>query len=110
MQFAQITLHYSIAAKAVPCQQLTEGIADVALMSQIRTKTNSSGKTFSVASEGNVRSCTYVRNHINALPSPVEFWSGDVVMVRVIYTCGGGCEELIIASAIFHITHTNHHQ
>jgi hypothetical protein len=43
-------------------------------------------------------SCIYVRNNINALPL-LEFCTRDATTVRIIYAYGGGCEELIVASA-----------
>jgi hypothetical protein len=81
------------------------GKADAALIQepsiyrgQIRSLTNSGGTIYSVAPENNARSCIYVRNHINALPL-LEFCSRDTTTVRITYTYGGGCEELIVASA-----------
>jgi hypothetical protein len=63
MEFVQINLHHSKAATAVLCQQLAEGMTDVALIQepwiyrdQIRCITNPGGTIFSVAPEGNVRS------------------------------------------------------
>jgi hypothetical protein len=105
MKFAQINLHHSKAAMAVRRQQLAEGLADVALIQepwiyrgQIRGLTNSGGTIFSVAPEGNARSCIYTRNQINALPL-LELCSRDVTKVRMTYICGGRWEELIVASA-----------
>jgi hypothetical protein len=79
-------------------------MADVALIQepwiyrgQIRGLTNSGGTIFSVAPEGNARSCIYTRNHINALPL-LELCSRDVTVVRMTYTCRGRW-ELIVASA-----------
>jgi hypothetical protein len=40
----------------------------------------------------------YVRNDINALPL-LEFCSRNATTTRITYTYGGGCEELIVASA-----------
>jgi hypothetical protein len=37
-------------------------------------------------------------NHINALPL-LEFCSRGATTVRIKYTYGGGCEELIVVSA-----------
>jgi hypothetical protein len=65
---------------------------------QIRGLTNSGGTIYSVAPENNARSCIYVTNQINNLPL-LQFCSRDATMVRITYTYGGGCEELIIASA-----------
>jgi hypothetical protein len=55
MKFVQINLHHSKAAMAVLCQQIAEGMADVALTQepwiyrgQIRGITNSGGTIFSV--------------------------------------------------------------
>jgi hypothetical protein len=82
----------------------SEGMADIALIQEpwiywgkIKGIKNSGGTIFSLASEGKVRSCIYVRNHINAL-GLLEFCSMDATMVRMTYTCGGGCKELIVAS------------
>jgi hypothetical protein len=92
---------------AVLCQQLAEGMADVAFIQEpwiyrgkIRGITNSGGTFFSVAPEGNVRSCIHVRNHSNALPL-LEFCSRDKTMVTMTYTCGTGYEELTVSSAYF---------
>jgi hypothetical protein len=65
---------------------------------QIRGIINSGGTIFSVATEGNARSCIYVSKHINALPL-LELCSREATIVRVRYIRGGGCEELINASA-----------
>jgi hypothetical protein len=80
-------------------------MADVALIHEIwiyrgriRGLTNSGGTIFSVAPEGNARTCIYTRNQINALLL-LELCSRDVTAVRMTYTCGGSWEELIIASA-----------
>jgi hypothetical protein len=62
--------------------------------------TNTGGTVYSVVPEYNARSCIYVRNHINALPL-LEFCSRDTTTVRITYTHGKVCEELIIASAYF---------
>jgi splicing factor 45 len=92
---------------ATLCQQLAEGNADVALIQetllhkgQIRGLTNTGGTVYSAVPENNARSCIYVRSHINALPL-LEFCSRDATMVRITYTYGGLCEELIVASAFF---------
>jgi hypothetical protein len=105
MKFAQINLHHSKAATAVLCQKLAEGMADVALIQepwiyrgQVRGLTGSGGTIFSVAPEGNARSCIYTRNQINALLL-LELCSRDVTAVRMTYTGEGGWEELIVASA-----------
>jgi splicing factor 45 len=105
MKFTQINLHHSKAATAVLCQQLAKGMADAALIQepwiyrgQIRGLTNSGGTIFSVAPEGNARSCIYTRNQINALPL-LELCSRDVTAVRMTNTCGGRWEELFVASA-----------
>jgi hypothetical protein len=101
----QINLHHSKAALATLCQQLAEGKADVALIQepwiyrgQIRGLTNFGGTVYSVAPENNARYCIYIRNHINALPL-LEFCSRDATTVRIIYTFGGVCKELIVVSA-----------
>jgi hypothetical protein len=74
MKFMQISLHHIKAATMVLCQQLAEGMADVALIQepwiyrgQIRGITNSGRTIFSAAPEGNIRFYTYVRNHINGV-------------------------------------------
>jgi hypothetical protein len=79
--------------------------ADVALIQepllyngQVRGLTNSGWTVYSAIPEGNVRSCIYVRNHINALPLR-EFCSRDTTTVRMTYTSDGGHEELIVTSA-----------
>jgi hypothetical protein len=68
------------------------------IQGQVRGLTNSGGTIYSVAPENNARSYIYVRNHINAL-ALLEFCSRDAATVRITYTYGGGCKELIIASA-----------
>jgi hypothetical protein len=80
-------------------------MADVALIQEpwiyrgkIRGLTNSGGTIFSVAPEGNARSCIYTRHQINALLL-LELCSTDLTAVRMTYTCAGSWEELIIASA-----------
>jgi hypothetical protein len=65
---------------------------------QNRGFSNSGGTIFSVAPEGNPRSCIYVRNHINALPL-LELCSRYVTTVRMTYMRRGSWEELIINSA-----------
>jgi hypothetical protein len=87
------------------CQQLAEGRADIALIQepwlykgQIRGLTNTGETVYSVAPENNAISCIYIRSHVNALPL-LEFCSRDATMVRITYSYGGGCEELIVASA-----------
>jgi hypothetical protein len=77
---------------AVLCQQLAEGMADVALIQepwihrvQIRGITNSGGTIFSVAPEGNIGSSIYVRNYTDNL-CLLEFCSRDVKTVRMTYT------------------------
>jgi ABC-type molybdate transport system substrate-binding protein len=74
MRFIQINLHHSKAAAGALCQRLAEGKADVALIQepwlykgQVRGLTNSGWTVYFATPEGNVRSCIYVRNHINAL-------------------------------------------
>jgi hypothetical protein len=105
IKFFQNNLHHSNTATATLCQQLAQGKADVALIQepwiytgQIRGLTNSGGTICFVAPENNARPCIYIRNHINALPL-LQFCSRDATTVRITYTYGGGCEELIIASA-----------
>jgi hypothetical protein len=90
---------------AALCQQLAEGKADVALIQEpwlykgrIRGLTNTGGTVYSAAPENNARSCIYVRNQINVLPL-LEFCSRDATTVRITYTYGGVCEELIVALA-----------
>jgi hypothetical protein len=87
---------------ATLCQHLAEGRADTELIQepwiyrgQIRGLSNSGGTIYFVGPEYNVRSCTYVRNHINALPL-LEISTRDAVIIT--YTYCGGC-ELIVASA-----------
>jgi hypothetical protein len=58
------------------------------------------GTVYSAAPENNASSCVYIRSHINALLL-LEFCSRDATMVRITYTYGRGCEELIVASAYF---------
>jgi hypothetical protein len=103
--FLQINLHHSKAATAALCQQLAEGKVDVAFIQepwlykgQIRRLTNTGGTVYSAAPENNARSCINVGNQINALPL-LEFCSRDATTVRITYTYGGVCEELIVASA-----------
>jgi hypothetical protein len=67
-------------------------------MGQVRGLTNSGGTIYSVAPENNARSCIYVRIHINA-STLLEFCSRDATTVKITYTHGGGCRELIVASA-----------
>jgi hypothetical protein len=105
LKFLQINLHHSKAATAALCQQLAEGKADVALIQEpwlykgrIRGLTNTGGTVYSAAPENNARSCIYVRNQINTFPL-LEFSSRDATTVRITYTYGGVCEELIVASA-----------
>jgi hypothetical protein len=69
------------------CQQLAEGMADIAPIQepwiyrgQIR------GTVFSVVLVGNVRSCIFVKNYINALLL-LEFCCSDATTVRI--TRGG---------------------
>jgi hypothetical protein len=107
IKFLQINLHHSKAAMAALCQQLAQGKADVALIKEpwlykgrIRGLTNTGGRVYSVVPENNARSCIYVRSHINALPL-LEFCSRDATTVRITYTYGRVCEELIVASAYF---------
>jgi hypothetical protein len=64
MKFVQINLHHSKAATVVLCQQLVEGMADVALIQepwiyrgQIIGIPNSGGTILFIAPEGNIRSC-----------------------------------------------------
>jgi hypothetical protein len=105
MKFIQINLHHSKAVTAALCQRLAEGKADVALIQepwlykgQVRGLMNIGWTVYSATSEGNVRSCIYVRNHINALPL-LEFCSRDTTTVRMTYTSDGGYKELIVTSA-----------
>jgi predicted AlkP superfamily pyrophosphatase or phosphodiesterase len=100
-----MNVHHSKAALATLCQQLDEGKADIAFiqepwvyMGQVRGLTDSGGTIYSVAPENNAKSCIYIRNHSNALPL-LEFSSRDATTVRITHTCGGGCGELIVASA-----------
>jgi hypothetical protein len=85
-------------------QQLAEGKADVDVpwlyKSRIRGLTNTGGTVYSVVPENDARSCIYVRSHINALPF-LEFCSREATTVRMTYTYGRVCEELIVASAYF---------
>jgi hypothetical protein len=92
---------------AALCQQLAEEKADVASIPEpwlykgrIRGLTNTGGRVYSAAPGKNARSCIYIRSHINALPL-LELCSRDAATVRITYTYGGVCEELIIASAYF---------
>jgi hypothetical protein len=105
LKFFQINLHHSKVATATLCQQLAEGKADVAFMQeslkyrgQIGYLINALERVCSVTPESNARSCIYVRIHINTLPL-LEFCSRDATTVRITYIYGGGCEELIVASA-----------
>jgi hypothetical protein len=91
MKSMQINLYLSKIAMVVLCHLLAEGMADVALIQefwiyrgQIRGITNSGGTVFSVAYEGNINFCIYVRSHINALPL-LELCCRDVTMVRITY-------------------------
>jgi hypothetical protein len=77
-------------------------MVDIALIQEpwiyrglIRGLTNLGGTVFSVVPGGNVRSCIFVKNHINALLL-LEFCSRDATTVRI--TGGGDCGELIVAS------------
>jgi hypothetical protein len=97
-------------------RQLAEGKVDVALIQEpclyngrIRGLTNTWGTVYSGAPENNARSCIYVRNQINALPL-LEFCSRDATTVRITYTYGGVCEELIVLQLASQITRMNHHQ
>jgi hypothetical protein len=58
------------------------------------------GTVYSAVPENNARSCDYIRSHINALPL-LEFCSRDATTVRITYTYGKVCEELIVPSAYF---------
>jgi hypothetical protein len=58
---------------------------------------NTGWMVYSATPEGNVRSCIYVRNHINALPL-LEVCSRDTTTVRMTYTLDGGHEELVVTS------------
>jgi hypothetical protein len=105
MKFIQINLHHSKAATAILCQQLAEGKADVALIQEpwlykarVRGLANIGWTVYSATPEGNVRSCIYVRNHVDALPL-LEFCSRDTTTVRMTYKLDGGHEELIVTSA-----------
>jgi hypothetical protein len=105
IRFLKINLHHSEAATAALSRQLAEGKVDVALIQEhwlykgrIRGLTNTGGTVYSAALENNARYCIYVRNQINALPL-LEFCSRDPTTVRITYTYGGVCEELIVASA-----------
>jgi hypothetical protein len=48
----------------------------------------------------NARSCIDVRNNVNALPL-LEFCLRGTTTVKIKYTDGRGCKELIVASAYF---------
>jgi hypothetical protein len=105
IKFLQINLHYSKAATAALCQQLSEGNDDVELIQEpwlykcgIRGLTNTGGTVYSTSPENNSRSCIYVRNQINDLPL-LEFCSRDATTVKITYTHGRVCEEQIVASA-----------
>jgi hypothetical protein len=64
---------------------------------QVRGLTKFGGTLYTVALGLKSRSCSYNRNHINAL-SLLEFCSRDATMVRITYTSGGG-KELVVSSA-----------
>jgi hypothetical protein len=68
---------------------------------QIRDLTYSKGRVFSVTLSGDVRSCIFIKNHINALPLS-EFCFRDATMVRI---TGGDRGELVVTSA--YIPYTN---
>jgi hypothetical protein len=63
-----------------------------------KSLTNTGGTVYFAAPENNARSCIYIGNLINALPW-LELCSRDATTVRITYTYGGICEELIVASA-----------
>jgi hypothetical protein len=93
MKFIQINLHHSKAAMAVLCQQLAEGMADVALIQepwiykgQIRGLTNLEEQWFLLHPRAMQGSIIYVRNHINALLL-LELCSRDTTAMRMIYSC-----------------------
>jgi hypothetical protein len=68
------------------------------MQGRIRGLTSKRGTVYSAAPENNARSCIYVRNQINDLPL-LEFCSRYATTVRITYTYGGVCEEIIVASA-----------
>jgi hypothetical protein len=82
-------------------------MADVALIlelwiygSYIRGLVSSGGTIFSVASDGNERSCIYVRNNINVL-SLLEPCSGRYINGEddIQYVSGGSHKEFTVTSA-----------
>jgi hypothetical protein len=56
------------------------------------------GTIFSGMYGTTLRSCIYVRNHINILPL-LQFCSRDVATVRILYSSEGNHRELIVISA-----------
>lgn len=56
------------------------------------------GGSFAVAHSAVSKSCTYVRNNVNALPW-LELCSRYVTTVRIIYSRGGSRKELVVTSA-----------
>jgi hypothetical protein len=57
------------------------------------------GNNFSAATNGNAKPCIYARNYINALPL-LDLCSTDATMVRMTYTRGGSCEDLITSASL----------
>jgi hypothetical protein len=107
MKFIQINLHHSKAAAALLCHKLALGKADIALIQepwvqggQIRGLSGTGGTIFLVTYGATLRSCIYVRNHINVLPL-LEYCSSDMATVWILYSSGGNQRELIVTSAAY---------
>jgi hypothetical protein len=99
MRFMQSNLQHSKAATAVVCQQLADGVSDVACVQeywvyrgQMSSMTSPGGTV--ILLHPKARSCIFIRKIINALPL-LQFCShGENGL-----SCGGNCLELVIASA-----------